>query len=101
MKGKLNLAFDDLGSQQLKNIAQPVRVYSVRLEAVGQALAKSLALPDKPSNRGAGIPEYERRSGTRAFRGRYCRRHHHRSLQIALAVRYRPELKLCVQGPTG
>ena len=49
VKGKLNLAFDDLGSQQLKNIAQPVRVYSVRLEAVGQALAESLALPDKPS----------------------------------------------------
>ena len=49
VKGKLNLAFDDLGSQQLKNIAQPVRVYSVRLEAVGQALAELLALPDKPS----------------------------------------------------
>jgi adenylate cyclase len=49
VKGKLNLAFDDLGSRQLKNIAQPVRVYSVRLEAVGQALAESLALPDKPS----------------------------------------------------
>ena len=45
MKGKLNLAFDDLGSQQLKNIAQPVRVYSVRLEAVGQALAEIARAP--------------------------------------------------------
>jgi class 3 adenylate cyclase len=47
VKGKLNLAFDDLGSQQLKNIAQPVRVYSVRLEAVGQALAEAAAFGGK------------------------------------------------------
>lgn len=32
VKGKLNLSFDDLGSQQVKNIAQPVRVCRVRLD---------------------------------------------------------------------
>jgi len=28
--GKLDLAFDDIGEQQLKNIARPVRVFRVR-----------------------------------------------------------------------
>src|SRR5262245_56685022 len=50
--GKLQVAFVDLGEQQLKNIAQPVRVYRISGEqlAVVRASAKpALALPDKPS----------------------------------------------------
>jgi len=50
--GKLDLAFDDLGEQQLKNIVRPVRVYRVVTEQRVQAAkepAPSLALPDKPS----------------------------------------------------
>jgi len=54
--GKLDLTFEDLGEQNLKNIARPVRVYRVRLvtvEATPKAsLTKSgpaLPLPDKPS----------------------------------------------------
>ncbi|WP_225771761.1 adenylate/guanylate cyclase domain-containing protein [Inquilinus sp. Marseille-Q2685] len=35
--GKLDLAFDDLGQQHLKNIQKPVRVYRVRLEPAGGA----------------------------------------------------------------
>ena len=47
VKGKLALNVSDIGEQQLKNIAQSVRVYSVRLD---DAPARSaLALPDKPS----------------------------------------------------
>ena len=49
--GKVDVAFDDLGEQSLKNIARPLRVYRVRL---GEAPATDtpaapLALPDKPS----------------------------------------------------
>jgi adenylate cyclase len=50
--GKMQLAFVDLGQQQLKNIAQPVRIYRVRVEqlAAPQVSVKTaLALPDKPS----------------------------------------------------
>jgi len=47
IKGKLTLDVGDLGEQQLKNIAQPVRVYSVRLD--GTSVRPVLALPDKPS----------------------------------------------------
>jgi adenylate cyclase len=50
-RGKLDIGFEDLGEQQLKNIAWPVRVYRVRL---GNATTEprtrpTLALPDKPS----------------------------------------------------
>jgi TolB-like protein/class 3 adenylate cyclase len=47
MKGKLTLDVNDMGERQLKNIAQPVRVYGVRLDSTSARPA--LALPDKPS----------------------------------------------------
>jgi adenylate cyclase len=53
---RLDLAFEDMGEQALKNIARPVRAYRVRLAtaerttAISQAeTTPSLALPDKPS----------------------------------------------------
>jgi adenylate cyclase len=48
-RGKLDLAFDDLGEQRLKNIAWPVRVYRVRLDGKAETSQPALALPDKPS----------------------------------------------------
>jgi adenylate cyclase len=53
-RGKIDLLFEDIGEQQLKNIARPVRVYRVRGHAVPthqppQALTQPLPLPDKPS----------------------------------------------------
>jgi TolB-like protein/class 3 adenylate cyclase len=53
--GKLDLAFEDIGEQVLKNIARPVRVYRVGPRASGPqaagtaAVPLALALPDKPS----------------------------------------------------
>ena len=47
VKGKLALEVTDLGERQLKNIAQPVRVYSVRPD--GAPSRPALPLPDKPS----------------------------------------------------
>jgi adenylate cyclase len=49
--GKLDLAFEDLGEQTLKNIARPVRAYRVITGAVSPATKETpaLALPDKPS----------------------------------------------------
>ncbi len=50
---KLSLTFTDLGEQQLKNIAAPVRVYRLELEhgtkVSSHGQSKPLALPDKPS----------------------------------------------------
>ena len=49
--GKLDLVFEDIGEQQLKNIARPVRAYRVVMEAK-QAMPQARAnppIPDKPS----------------------------------------------------
>ena len=51
--GKLDLTFDDLGEQEVKNIAKPVRVYQVGSARTGSTAdaraAKRLPLPEKPS----------------------------------------------------
>src|SRR5215510_7151080 len=50
--GKTQLSFVDLGEHQLKNIAQPVRVYRVSGEQLAVPRVNerpALALPDKPS----------------------------------------------------
>jgi TolB-like protein/class 3 adenylate cyclase len=54
--GRLDLTFDDLGDQSLKNISRPVRVYRVRPDGVKDRpitqqvdSAPVLTLPDKPS----------------------------------------------------
>jgi adenylate cyclase len=54
VRDRLDLAFEDLGEQQVKNIARPVRVYRVGRSAVAGkqpkfASLQSLPLPDKPS----------------------------------------------------
>jgi len=52
VRDRLDIAFDDLGEQQVKNIARPVRIYGVALGASSRAalpLAAPLPLPDKPS----------------------------------------------------
>jgi adenylate cyclase len=61
--GRLDIAFDDIGERQLKNIARPVRVYRVRLN--GPAEEPASALPNRPSiavlpfNNMSGDPEQE------------------------------------------
>jgi TolB-like protein/class 3 adenylate cyclase len=53
--GRLDLAFEDMGDQALKNIARPVRAYRVGPSASGSQLVETAAippalpLPDKPS----------------------------------------------------
>src|SRR6516164_4597095 len=49
VRDRLDLAFDDLGEQQVKNIARPVRTYRVALGASSRADLPPLSLPDKPS----------------------------------------------------
>jgi TolB-like protein/class 3 adenylate cyclase len=55
VRDRLPFVFEDLGEQQVKNIARPVRVYRVGPRASGPqaagtaAVPLALALPDKPS----------------------------------------------------
>jgi adenylate cyclase len=57
VRDKLDFSFEDLGEQQVKNIARPIRVHRVVLgegsgspgPATGPSMKPPLALPDKPS----------------------------------------------------
>ena len=58
VRGKVDLAFEDMGPQNLKNIVEPMRAWRLRMNASGSAAApieppvestQAPALPDKPS----------------------------------------------------
>jgi TolB-like protein len=51
VSGKLDVSFEDMGNQQLKNITRPVHAYRVRFVEVpaSRMSASLLPLPDKPS----------------------------------------------------
>jgi adenylate cyclase len=49
ISGRIDLACQDIGEQQLKNIARPVRAYHVRLDSIAPTAAPAPALPEKPS----------------------------------------------------
>ena len=54
VRDKVDFAFEDLGEQNVKNIARPVRVYRIRdraspTETLSPASPQPLPLPDKPS----------------------------------------------------
>jgi adenylate cyclase len=58
IRGKVDIAFEDMGLQNLKNITEPMRAWRLRINASAPAAAmlkqpvetiQTLALPDKPS----------------------------------------------------
>jgi len=52
VRDRLDIGFDDLGEQQVKNITRPVRTYGIALGASSRAALPAgaqLPLPDKPS----------------------------------------------------
>ena len=49
LRDKLDIVFDDVGEQNLKNIGRPVRVFRVRDRGAAASRRPTLALPDKPS----------------------------------------------------
>ncbi len=49
VRDKLDLSFDDMGEQALKNIARPLRVYRVQIGTSPTSPVTAPPLPDKPS----------------------------------------------------
>ena len=56
VKGRLDLAVTDLGPIPLKNIAEPIRVYSLRVGAPAQAMPAMPTGPPAPKKRWALVP---------------------------------------------
>src|SRR5258708_566070 len=54
MSGRLQVAFEDRGEQQLKNIARPDRVYEVGTKAIGGLPATPDGASEDSSNKGVG-----------------------------------------------
>jgi len=48
-QGKLDITFENIGEQQLKNIVRPMRAYRVRPSGAAEGQRPVLPLPDKPS----------------------------------------------------
>jgi class 3 adenylate cyclase len=100
VRDKLDFSFEDIGEQQVKNIARPIRVHRILLgETLGGArsaetatASSPLPLPDKPVVGGATFHKYERRSRARICLGWHSRRCHHCSFALSLPVCYRPKL---------
>ena len=51
VKGRLDLAVTDLGPTQLKNIVEPIRVYSLEVGKPAQAQSATVSTPDKSAPR--------------------------------------------------
>ena len=49
VRDKLDLSFEDLGEQQVKNIARLVRVYRVPIDGTAAATPTAPAIPERPS----------------------------------------------------
>ncbi len=49
VRNKVKVAFEDLGAQTVKNIAEPIRTYRVQLGSATASIRPTLALPDRPS----------------------------------------------------
>ena len=114
VRARLDLEVSDLGQTQLKNIVEPVRVYSLQVGLPAQAKpsapaavrpdneAPALARPPRQAlDRGAAVPEHERRSGAGIFRRRDGRGHHHRPVAHQMAIRDRAQFELHLQGQAG
>ena len=56
VKGRLDLAVSDLGQTQLKNIAEPIRVYSLQVGVPAQAKSATEVKPPEPKRRSMLAP---------------------------------------------
>jgi adenylate cyclase len=126
VRDRLDIAFDDLGEQQVKNITRPVRVFRIPItltlptpsarapslsriagegeprragDAVGEG-KQALASARQTVDRGAALRQYERRSRAGIFRRRHGRGDHYRALAHPLALCHRQQFELHLQGPS-
>ena len=105
VRDRITETFADHGEKTLKNVARPLRVYSVTPSRGAKAVEPDAAekrsrlpLPDKPA---IAVLPFENMSGDpeqEYFSDGISRGHHHRALQAALVLRHRAQFVLHLQG---
>jgi len=100
VRDRLDYIFEDMGEQQVKNIARPSPgLSSVRSRRRREdPIAASFAAGGQAVNRGPSFRQYERRPGAGVLRGRYHRGHYHAARRLAGLPSHRPHLDLHLQG---
>ena len=102
VRDRLDTAFDDGGTQTLKNIARPVQVWrwqpGTAVAAEASAPADSASATRQALDRRTAVPEHERRSRAGVFRRWPGRGHHHGAVAVQIVVRHRPQFDLHLQG---
>jgi adenylate cyclase len=101
VRDRLPFVFEDLGEQQVKNIARPVRVYRVRDAAAKSPTATASPALPLPVDRSASVCQYERRSRTGIFRRWHGRGDYHGALTHPLALCDRLEFDVHLQRAFG
>ena len=98
VRDKVPIKIETRGEQTVKNIARPIEVFCIVAEdrdAIVAAVREAETRIQNSHGRRQAIgcrtalPEYERRSATRIFRGRHSRRHHHGPVAFQAVVRHR------------
>ena len=98
-------AFEDMGEQQRQEhrpagAGLPGRDRRRAGRGIRRRRHRSLRAARQAVDRGAAVPEHERRPGAGIFRRRHGRGDHHRALPHPLAVRHRPQFELHLQRPS-
>ena len=95
VRDKLDLVFEDMGEQQVKNIARPVHglAHQTRRETGGICIGAT-GIAGQAVYRSAALRQYERRPGAGILRRRDGRGDHHRNLVHPLALCHRPQFEL-------
>ena len=103
VRGKVGVEFADLGEQNLKNIARPVRAYAVVRDGLGLATQSGSTTPSPPSaprlvHRGAAVRQHRRRSRARLLRRWRDREPDHGLVAHQRLVRDRSQHRVHLQG---
>ena len=88
INGRIDLPCEDIGEQQLKNIARPVRAYHLRVDSTVTSVSRACAAR-QTIHRGLAVCEHEWRPGAGVFRRWHDRRPDHRPLEGLGPIRNR------------
>ena len=105
---RLELVYEDLGDQQVKNISRPIRVYKVVIggQKLGAATPRRIGRArqgerEKAVDRDSAVRQHERRPGAGVFRRRPHGGHHHRAVALPSASGDLAQRRVRPQGKAG